>query len=1146
MEYNSNVNFTSNLQVLNRRAGEDREFLEKVHDPFVLNNIKAGKYPIMYSLTGLQNKEAAYGLHCSRAAQGNYPWGTVIDNGSQKVVCRCMELNCPRLSQCRGPITQEEKTVYLDDVKLTHEADLVLKKYNEVSGNGVEFANTGDRKSSLSLKRKFEEAMRKRNISDKTISQICRKIEECSEIARRAYITKSSIFEVREPDDADKIVAALKKNEDFKRSNRLNCNTYLLALNNYIQFLQYFKEKAGTSTKPEKGVESATELLKEENICESEANAADETKKAEKNPEKCKYRAEFTNPNEETLSQNSVEEQRFSEGGNDSTEHSIQDAGLRKYIEENAVYLTGRIDAKGFEEVYKALKAEGQISKEYSELTLEEADALYQNVRTDIKLRKKYSTGFRSFITYLIFLKLKLGEEKKIIQEENASVDFRIENKDEPAKQVYENVKSELQALEGKEFTPIEEEKERTLELSNVLTEEIQTQSQANNVVPEARHADVSVDIEEEQNQESVTEDDQIPDFTSFRSTEQQLIIKADTGRRIVVNAGPGTGKTWTIIEKIKYMTSDLEMDPSQILVLCFSRSAVEVIKDRMEEAEKAGKIGSEWNRIDIRTFDSFATYLISAILEDPEACENGFLPAGYTLTGQDYDARIRTATNIIREHPDLLEYQHMIVDEVQDLVGYRAELVLALLETAEDFCGFTVLGDYCQALYDYMSGDTDDGHLMSSREFYEEIFRNFRKADYYTLTTNHRQNEKFDERMSAYRRAILTGSIEDCERDAGELFKQISKIDEKALCISDLTLRPLLERGTVGILTRNNGEALAISEALQNQGIPHKYQQSVKNEGLGDWIAQVFTNYENSTINEHTFSECFSNIYPAVNPEPYWRALLKTLPVISSNSIDVEDLLSGLVNNARDPLLFESVHKDFGGITVSNVHRSKGKEFDSVILLDDLLPGKNKNNDSDQERQEHKVCYVALTRPRLGTCLATISETYRYIKTNKNDGRCFRTPFSKKGKPYLSNIEVRGVTDFDQREFAISEEIQKYITTEIRPGHTLKLQKAAGDGFNSSHPYVLMIDDNEMILGYSCESFKWGIYGALRRIYPNGSIDRKWYPTKLVNISVNRKITCISPRTDELKGAKSFGNYYIWTGLDANGFAKNDLSRMG
>ena len=68
---------------------------------------------------------------------------------------------------------------------------------------------------------------------------------------------------------------------------------------------------------------------------------------------------------------------------------------------------------------------------------------------------------------------------------------------------------------------------------------------------------------------------------------------------------------------------------------------------------------------------------------------------------------------------PDYLgAMRHILIDEVQDLVGYRAEFVLALLEATD--CGFTLFGDPAQSIYGFQLGKQDSD--MTSTGFFREL----------------------------------------------------------------------------------------------------------------------------------------------------------------------------------------------------------------------------------------------------------------------------------------------------------------------------------------------------------------------------------------------------------------------------------------
>ena len=121
-------------------------------------------------------------------------------------------------------------------------------------------------------------------------------------------------------------------------------------------------------------------------------------------------------------------------------------------------------------------------------------------------------------------------------------------------------------------------------------------------------------------------------DFSSFVETTQNEIIEAEPAERSIVNAGPGTGKTWTLIEKIIHMINEEQAKAENILVLCFSRSAVEVIRSRLDDAAKIGRVGYEWQEVEVRTFDSFCTYMLAWVQDN----HTDLLPKHFLLEAYD------------------------------------------------------------------------------------------------------------------------------------------------------------------------------------------------------------------------------------------------------------------------------------------------------------------------------------------------------------------------------------------------------------------------------------------------------------------------------------------------------------------------------
>ena len=623
-----------------------------------------------------------------------------------------------------------------------------------------------------------------------------------------------------------------------------------------------------------------------------------------------------------------------------------------------------------------------------------------------------------------------------------------------------------------------------------------------------------------------------ITDFNSFKETEQLTIVEQNPEERTVVNAGPGTGKTWILIEKIKYMLSDLEMNPSDILILCFSRSAVEVIRNRLEEAADREELPLNWHQVDVRTFDSFATYLIAWIQDNIP----GILPKSYLLEYQNYDERIHTAAGILEKQEDLLSnYEHLIVDEVQDLVGVRAELVLSLLGSLPDKCGFTLLGDSCQALYDYLA--VNDSTVMSSEQFYKEIFKNYGEAYYYSLTHNYRQGDDLGEVSVPYRKAILGGNDALRTTEAKKLNSELNIYDLNLMKIVPGKLKSLLKTGTLGILSRTNGQALQISSWLRAQGIQHTLQKPAHSQNFGVWIANILTGAETDVIDRQEFSELFEKYYPEKSYlcNKYWDALVSTQRDQTKTHHEIEDILRGILQNAHDPLLFDEPTDTPSAITVSNIHRAKGREFDSVLVLQDVL--ESMTDEENNDLLEHKVCYVALTRAKKKVEKISLKKQYIYIS---KDGtrRCFKAG-GYGSRKYLSHFEVGMGSDFNPRAYGESEETQEYIH-DLKPDTRLKLLKCP----EGSKGYVLYRivpeDDEREVLGYTTPEFAKSMESAIQRIYSTSrSIEYRYYPNTFGDIYVDGLATCISSSDRGILGVKKYGGMCIWYGLSISGFAQ-------
>lgn len=83
---------------------------------------------------------------------------------------------------------------------------------------------------------------------------------------------------------------------------------------------------------------------------------------------------------------------------------------------------------------------------------------------------------------------------------------------------------------------------------------------------------------------------------------ESQLKAARFRGRPALVDAGPGTGKTATLIERVRFACEECGAHPRQILVLTFSNEAARELEGRL-----AGRFGAELaDKITVATFHGF------------------------------------------------------------------------------------------------------------------------------------------------------------------------------------------------------------------------------------------------------------------------------------------------------------------------------------------------------------------------------------------------------------------------------------------------------------------------------------------------------------------------------------------------------------
>ena len=89
---------------------------------------------------------------------------------------------------------------------------------------------------------------------------------------------------------------------------------------------------------------------------------------------------------------------------------------------------------------------------------------------------------------------------------------------------------------------------------------------------------------------------------------EQEYIVNYEGDKFLSVQAGPGSGKTRVIVEKVKHMVKDLKINPESFLIITFSTKAAEELQDRLIEGDIPA---SDVQKMQISTIHSFCLKIL-------------------------------------------------------------------------------------------------------------------------------------------------------------------------------------------------------------------------------------------------------------------------------------------------------------------------------------------------------------------------------------------------------------------------------------------------------------------------------------------------------------------------------------------------------
>lgn len=520
------------------------------------------------------------------------------------------------------------------------------------------------------------------------------------------------------------------------------------------------------------------------------------------------------------------------------------------------------------------------------------------------------------------------------------------------------------------------------------------------------------------------------------KPTEEQRDILRHKGN-VVVTAKPGSGKTYTIVEKIARVIPDLP-EYKGVIAISFTNKASDELKKRCNQ-RCADTKRSFFGTIDkfyisqiiipfsshitgnVTKYDIIGSEDIDESSKYAPLLEESFASKKYDLLIEGLqEGKIflkytgETALYILEDVPGAMQYikarySHIIIDEYQDCGEIQDKVFIKLVENG--VTGIAV-GDIYQAIYGF------------TNRFPKYLIALMKRDDFahFELSKNHRCHPSISEyslclfgasKTVPSEKRVFKVDISGNERNiAAAIDKYLDKIKDKY---------SIVRNNQIAILCRSNSTASKMGENLRT---PCKiFKETVLDKDNSEW-GRFFRDLISARFDESIFAVDYAEQLFSEELEPKkYRKALALCQSIFSNSFDdfcnAEDKiteLAGMVytqketeatlNNLHlvisDPQQLKNyVPARENELNIMTLHKSKGLEFNIVFHMDMykwIIP--NEFGDESSVQQDLNLHYVGLTRAKDACYIMKGTSRFR---SRRNDYTCAEP------SPFLS---IQGLAD--------------------------------------------------------------------------------------------------------------------------------------
>ena len=533
------------------------------------------------------------------------------------------------------------------------------------------------------------------------------------------------------------------------------------------------------------------------------------------------------------------------------------------------------------------------------------------------------------------------------------------------------------------------------------------------------------------------------PPFKNDWDEDQRTVIQAEATSRLLIDAGPGTGKTAVACKRLARLIEEENLEPVNIWMICFTRAAVAEIRSRIHSY-----IGDSAFSIVISTIDAHAW-----------AINSGHRPESKLF--RDYDISVESALDLIKSdsnvEDEIVSIEHLIIDEAQDILGPRADLVDNLIKRLNNQCGITVFSDEAQAIFDFSRNENSSSKVKRAKRHTQllDLLRdpNRHNFTFLALNTIHRTTSVGLKEIFSHVRSYLI----DPNQEKHNMFERVKDGIMNSANRSDLRwgnlgldLRTALKmrerKGSHLVLFRSRVEALL---ATHHANFHLSTRISHYPPRLPAWIALCFHDFVSPNLSEEEFHSLWDKRIIRISsqendPERHWKNLMRTAGR-QDGSVDM-NLLTRRLGDRKPPL--HLIQREYGlpGPIFGTIHASKGREADHVTLM---MPGSLNGIDESRDIDEARVIFVGATRAR---------KTLWVVKSTKSN-----SDRVKSGRAYRWDINRENVSVEVGREGDISFESLVGHSTFKSEDDAKKAQQHLAESAYASEQYELTLEGDSV-----------------------------------------------------------------------------------